>query len=74
MEHDLRGRHAIAEVKSVAAGPAWLKSMIEQLDGGPPEKAHIGMLRLNGSGGRPARWMIVLDMEQFVDFLNRGQI
>ena len=71
--HDLRGEHAIGEVKKVRVGPAWLKSALSQLDNASEEHAakdKFIFVKLSQGAGHPTRWLIAMDLGQFEAIIN----
>src|SRR3990167_2627327 len=67
--HDLRGTKCIAEVKTVKTGPAWLKGGLAQLDTDDESKEKLLFVKLSRGPGRPSRWLIIMDVEQWEEYI-----
>lgn len=66
--HDLRGPTAIGEVKATMIGPAWLKSMLSQLDGAKgrdADKLKVGLLKLSKRVANRTGWLVIMDEAEF---------
>lgn len=62
--HDLRGFGVVGEVKSVKAGPVWLKDGLGQLDNSPEADGFL-FVKLGAGSGKGSRWLAVMDVDLF---------